>query len=65
MKRNSWASRFGAKRRAIDKAILAAAERQIALEEAQTAPEAKRPSAAISEPSARDRIAAAFGRTVQ
>lgn len=43
MKRNDWQKRFGAARRATDKALCEAAERAIALEEAKTAPEPQKP----------------------
>ena len=49
MKNNTWQARFGAKRRAIDKALLAEAERAIGAEE----------KAALEQ---RASIARAFGR---
>ena len=52
MKVNDWHSRFGAKRRAIDRALLAECERAIGLEESaglHTAKTSQRPSAAVSE----------------
>lgn len=71
MKANDWQKRFGAKRRAIDKAILAECERQIALEERRgdgaggpkadsRSPTPPKPGTAASE--ARNAIARAFGR---
>ena len=65
-KKNEWASRFGAKRRATDKAYCAEAERAIGLEESgglHTAKTSHRPSAAVSE-DPRAAIARAFGRPV-
>jgi hypothetical protein len=67
MKRNEWASRFGAKRRATDRAILAECERAIALEEksAPQRPKTETPSSVANFGlSERDRIARAFGRQV-
>ena len=66
MKANDWLSRFGAKRRAADRALLAAAERAIALEESgglHTAKTSQRPSAAVSD-DPRAAICRAFGRPV-
>ena len=66
MKANDWQTRFGAKRRATDKAYCAAAERAIALEEfggLHTAKTSQRPSAAVSD-DPRAAIARAFGRPV-
>ena len=60
MRKNEWATRFAAARRATDKALLAACERAIALEGCQTAKTAQPPSAGNSE--AREAIARAFGR---
>jgi hypothetical protein len=51
-KPNDWQSRFGARRRAKDKALLAALEKQIAAEDRQQDAERKR-------------IAQAFGRPLQ
>lgn len=48
--RGDWQTRFGAKRRAIDKAILAECEKQIIREDADAE---------------RDRIARAFGRPIE
>ena len=51
MKANDWHSRFGAKRRAADRALLAECERAIGLEEPagpHTAKTRQRPSAANS-----------------
>ena len=62
MKANDWLSRFGAKRRAIDRALLAEAERAIGLEESaglQPAKTSQGPSAAVSEAN-RAAIAKAF-----
>jgi hypothetical protein len=66
MKVNDWLSRFGAKRRVIDRALLAEAERAIGLEERgglHTAKTSQRPSAAVSD-DPRAAIARAFGRPV-
>jgi hypothetical protein len=63
---NDWQRRFGASRRARDRALLAEAERAIGLEDCERPPAAKidrGPSAASSE--AREAIARAFGRPVQ
>ena len=60
MRKNEWATRFGAARRAADKAYCAAAERAIALEGSQTAKTAPPPPVGNSE--AREAIARAFGR---
>ena len=64
-KQNAWASRYGAKRRAIDRALLAECERAIGLEE-KSAPQRLKtetpPSAVNSGLSERERIAKAFGR---
>ena len=61
-KKNEWASRFAAKRRAIDRALLAECERAIGLEESaglHTAKTSQGPSAAVSEAN-RAAIAKAF-----
>ena len=66
MKRNEWASRFGARRRATDRALLAECERAIGLEESaglHTAKTSQRPPAAVSE-DPRAAISRAFGRPV-
>jgi hypothetical protein len=58
MKRNTWQSRFGAQRRALDRKTLQEAERAIATEEAS-----QRPPVARETPlDARKAIARAFGR---
>ena len=66
MKANDWQTRFGAARRATDRALLAAAEAAIALEE-KSAPQQPKtetpPSAAVSD-DPRAAIARAFGRPV-
>ena len=65
-RKNEWISRYGAKRRAIDRALLAECERAIGLEESaglQPAKTSQRPSAAVSE-DPRAAIARAFGRPV-
>ena len=65
-RKNEWASRFGAKRRATDKAYCAEAERAIALEERaglHAAKTSQRPPAAVSD-DPRAAIARAFGRPV-
>ena len=53
----SWEQRFGAKRRAIDLALLAECERQIAREERATPP--------ADRGAERRRIAIAFGRPLR
>ena len=62
-RRNEWLSRFGAKRKALDRALLAECERAIGLEE-KSAPQQPKteipPSAAVSE-DPRAAIARAFG----
>ena len=66
MKANDWQMRFGARRRAIDRAILAECERAIGLKERaglHTAKTSQRPSAAVSE-DPRAAICRAFGRPV-
>jgi hypothetical protein len=72
---NGWEAKFGSRRRAIDKALLAECERQIAAQEHARSPQDGRwgPEAAqapkTSEQAswlaseARNRIAKAFGRT--
>lgn len=66
MKQNQWATLFGAKRRATDRALLAALEREIANEEKLRAN--PRQSSPIDVPPAelneaeKRRIARAFGR---
>jgi hypothetical protein len=64
MKKNDWASRFGAARRASDRKLLAEVERQIAAEEQAKPGEAWRNLANIGEDS-RAAIARAFGRPLQ
>ena len=67
MKANDWQTCFGAKRRAIDRAILAECERAIALEEksAPQRPKTETPSSVANFGlSERDRIARAFGRQI-
>ena len=66
MKANDWQTRFGAKRRVIDRAILAECERAIGLEERgglHTAKTSQRPPAAVSD-DPRAAICRAFGRPV-
>ena len=61
-KPNEWTIRFGAIRKAKDKALLAALEKEIADEEKLRAKEAKaNPAPCVSEEE-RVRIARAFGR---
>jgi hypothetical protein len=57
----TWEQRFGARRRAIDRALLAECERQIAKEE-QSVPGANNPITPVDRDEARKRIALAFGR---
>lgn len=69
MKRNDWQKRFGAARRATDRALLAECERQIATEEAaggrldfegpKITPKPQKPPS-----TAQDRIAQGFWRPV-
>lgn len=62
MKANSWASLYGARRRAIDKAILQECEHQIAREEPPI-PDAATPMPPIAlNDEELNRIARAFGR---
>jgi hypothetical protein len=58
---NSWEQRYGVKRRAIDRALLAEAER--ALDEPQDAPQ-QTPKAIGLNSDQRARIARAFGRAL-
>lgn len=60
MRRNDWQRRFGARRRAIDRALLEEVERQIGLEEAVEALAARD----REEVERRARLARAFGRAV-
>ena len=61
MRRNEWQRRFGARRRAIDRALLEELERQIGLEEAVSGlVERDR-----EEVERRARLARAFGRAVE
>ena len=62
MKPNAWATMFGASRRANDKALLAALEKEIANEEKLRAAEAKKNPAPCISDEERFRIARAFGR---
>jgi hypothetical protein len=68
---NHWQKQFGARRREIDRQLLAQCEAAIALEEAGGPPTAKNqtpPSAASAEApldEERQRIARAFGRPVK
>lgn len=61
MRRNDWAARYGARRRALDCELLAALEAQIAREEALVAIEG-RILADFSAEDARQRLARVFGR---
>lgn len=69
-RKNEWQSRYGARRKAIDRALLAECERTLGLEEAKgplPAKNGQRPSAVNSEApgdDARAAIARAFGRPV-
>jgi hypothetical protein len=56
---NEWQARYGKKRRAIDHALLAECERQIAREERAN------PIPQIDRDNARRRIALAFGRPLR
>ena len=67
MKANSWAARYGRRRRAIDKAILQEAERRLEAEEKAARPipdtiNPRRPIALNGEEI--NRIARAFGRPI-
>jgi hypothetical protein len=62
MKPNEWTIRFGAIRRAKDKALLAAMEREIAQAERLAARAAKDNPAPVVSDEERARIARAFGR---
>ena len=57
---NDWERRFGRRRRAIDRAVLAELERQIGLEELVAGLSARE----REELELRDRLARAFGRPV-
>jgi hypothetical protein len=65
---NGWEAKFGSRRRAIDKTLLAECERQIAAQERAKTPQDCRPAAETPEQAswlaseARDRIARTFGR---
>ena len=62
---NAWEIRFGNKRRRIDRELLAAVERQIALEE-RPIPDTIKPMPPIAlNCEERNRIARAFGRQLQ
>jgi hypothetical protein len=58
MRRNLWASRYGALRRAIDRKLLADLEKEIAAELRQSAPD-------CANLRQREAIARAFGRPMQ
>jgi hypothetical protein len=62
MKPNEWTIRFGAIRKAKDKALLAALEKEIADEEKLRAKQAKIDPAPCVSDEERVRIARAFGR---
>jgi hypothetical protein len=73
MKKNEWASRFGAARRATDRKLLAECERRIAAEEKQRAAEERikmndeiqdQLDAILESERRRRAIAQAFGRPV-
>jgi hypothetical protein len=62
---NDWEKTYGARRRAIDKKLLAEAERQIDQEErAALILNAVNPLPPVDRDEARKRIALAFGRTL-
>ena len=66
MKANDWQTRFGARRRATDRALLTECERAMDLEQRgglHTAKTSQRPPAAVSD-DPRAAIARAFGRPV-
>ena len=63
-RKNDWASRFGAARRAIDRRYLAEAERAIADEERRTAAPRIEKLVPPIDFTERDRIARAFGRPI-
>ena len=63
MKANSWTSLYGARRRQIDKAILADCERRIALEE-RPIPDTIKPMPPTDSNTTLNRIAKAFGRPI-
>jgi hypothetical protein len=64
MRKNDWASRFGAARRAIDRKLLAEVEKQIAAEERQAEWAHAVKDRNIGDDS-RAAIARAFGRPLQ
>jgi hypothetical protein len=63
-KPNEWTIRFGASRKAKDKALLAALEAEIANEERLRARQAKENPAPCVNDEERARIARAFGRSI-
>ena len=63
-KPNEWTIRFGAIRKAKDKALLAALEKEIADEEKLRAKQAKLDPAACVSEEERVRISRAFGRPI-
>ena len=62
MKPNLWSTMFAARRRAIDRALLASLEREIAQTEKAAAAEAKKHPAPVISDEERFRISRAFGR---
>ena len=62
MSKNFWEKMYGAKRRATDRALLAAMEREIAQAERAAAKFAKENPAPVISDEERFRIARAFGR---
>jgi hypothetical protein len=59
---NGWEQRFGARRRQIDRKLLAEVEAQIAREERAIVPSAANPVPPVNRDEARLAIARAFGR---
>ena len=59
---NAWERIYGARRRALDRALLASVEREIAQTERAAAAEAKKNPAPVINDEERTRIARAFGR---
>jgi propanediol dehydratase small subunit len=58
---SGWEAKFGCRRRAIDRALLAECERQIT-KEMRSVPHAVNPTASVDRDAERRRIALAFGR---
>jgi hypothetical protein len=64
-RQNSWLARYGEKRRAIDRTILAEVERSIRQEETSFVQAAINPVPPVNNDAERERIARAFGRPLR